>query len=80
MYVQVQYAVYTGVPLLDVLYRCALDIISENGWFEEYAIRKQDFLSNDEKRKQLLRLIPDDDILELFSRFTYNFVVWIVWL
>jgi hypothetical protein len=32
-------------------------------WFDEYAICKQDFLGNEEKREKVLRLIPDDDIL-----------------
>lgn len=47
-------------------YRCAIDIISEKNWFEEYAVQKQDFLSTEEKHSNILRLVPDDHILKRF--------------
>ena len=40
-------------------------MINNNGWFDDYAVNKQDFLSDDEKRTKVLRLIPDEDILYL---------------
>jgi hypothetical protein len=46
-----------------VICRRALDIISNESWFEDYAVRKQDFLSTEEKRSKVVGLISDDDIL-----------------
>jgi len=43
--------------------RRAVEIVDEG--FKDYAIFKQDFLGDEEKLKQVLSLIPDENILQV---------------
>ena len=42
--------------------------------FKDYAVKKQDFLGNEEQMKKVLQLIPDEDILLLYFCEAQKFV------
>ncbi|KAH3783409.1 hypothetical protein DPMN_161346 [Dreissena polymorpha] len=40
---------------------CSLEIVRSR--FKDYAVKKQDFLGNEDKNKKVLQLVPDENIL-----------------
>ena len=44
-------------------YRSAIDIVKNR--FPDYALKKQDFLANEERCNKVLQLVPDESILRL---------------
>ena len=44
-------------------YRSAIDIVKNR--FPDYALKKQDFLGNEDRCNKVLQLVPDESILRL---------------
>ena len=50
-----------NIIIMIMVYRYAIDIVGSR--FEDYAVKKQDFMGDEDRYNKVLQLIPDENIL-----------------